>query len=228
MLTAAESRAAFDAIPDGAYDVILCDPPWNYDDNRRHVARPTYPTMSMADLRALDVRRIARRPVDGGALLFMWTTGPMMGDAIALAASWGFTFRTVFFVWIKRGSRGADVTLAGAYTLSSTEFLLVCVRGKRVCASMRHSRCVRQIVRAQRHGHSVKPSKAMRRLEAWLGIGAASVTPQPRCLEMFARRRRRGWHAWGNEVPDAATDANTCERPPPVVVVPLGAPVSTA
>lgn len=37
-------------------------------------------------------------------LLFMWTTGPQMANAIELGEAWGFEYKTIAFVWDKMES----------------------------------------------------------------------------------------------------------------------------
>lgn len=46
---------------------------------------------------------------------------------------------------------------------------------------------------ARRGRHSAKPVEVHQRIERLLG--------ERRRVELFARRRRDGWDAWGNEVP---------------------------
>ncbi len=55
---------------------------------------------------------------------------------------------------------------------------------------------VAQVVMAQRGEHSVKPPVVMDRIE--------ELYPSARRLEMFARRRRPGWDAWGDQIEAAS------------------------
>jgi N6-adenosine-specific RNA methylase IME4 len=78
--------------------------------------------------------------------------------------------------------------MLGAYT-STTEFVLFCRRGT--------LKSLRQVDTTwwnwPRHNkHSKKPEHFQDIVE--------TVSPGP-YLELFARRKRLGWHAWGNEVP---------------------------
>ncbi len=85
------------------YRVIYADPPWHYHDTRAGLAgyagsaaADHYPTMSVAEFCALDVRGLA----DDDAVLFCWATSPLLPDALAVIKAWGFAF-TTFFVWAK-------------------------------------------------------------------------------------------------------------------------------
>ena len=63
----------------------------------------------------------------------------------------------------------------------------------------RLSAAVRQLIVAPRREHSRKPDEQYERIEA--------LCPGPR-LELFARHRRPGWTAWGNQLPPYDPTAN--------------------
>lgn len=82
----------------------------------------------------------------------------------------------------------------GNYTGQNVEDVWVGVRGDTPWPSLRARRDVRSVVFAPRGKHSAKPEAVQDRIEAlW-----PEATPR---LELFARRRREGWAAWGNEAP---------------------------
>lgn len=82
----------------------------------------------------------------------------------------------------------------GNYTGQNVEDVWVGVRGDTPWPSLRARRDVRSVVFALRGRHSAKPEAVQDRIEAlW-----PDATPR---LELFARRRRPGWAAWGNEAP---------------------------
>ena len=80
------------------------------------------------------------------------------------------------------------------------EILLFCVRGMPLMP--RHK--PRQTIYAPRGRHSAKPACVYADIER--------MSPGPR-LEMFARARREGWAAWGNEV-ESDIEVTTQERTP--------------
>lgn len=204
------------------YDVILADPPWTYRDKcvagDRGLANK-YPTLSTQDLRALDVGALAAPD----CALFLWATMPTLPDALTVMESWGFRYSTVAFVWVKTAPSGAhakarralrrvlaDGTVAdlaidtletlgllsdglawgtGQSTRANVEVVLLGLRGKlgRVNAG------VHQVVMAPPGKHSAKPVEVHNRINLLLGYR--------RRLELFARMRRVGWDAWGNEAP---------------------------
>lgn len=54
--------------------------------------------------------------------------------------------------------------------------------------------------------HSEKPEETYRLIE--------DVSSEPR-LELFARRRRPGWHVWGNEIANDVEMPNARSEPQP-------------
>lgn len=170
------------------FSILYADPPWQYG-NSQHTgkggktsggAETHYPTMSVAEIAALDVVD----HVDDDALIFLWTSSPHLDQAIALMPAWGFRFVTVGFVWDKMA------TNPGSYTLSQCELCLIGKRGK--IPQPRGARNVRQLVRVPRGAHSAKPDEVRQRIEA--------MFPTQRKLELFARGKSPGWAAWGNEI----------------------------
>jgi N6-adenosine-specific RNA methylase IME4 len=62
-------------------------------------------------------------PAADNVVLFLWTTVPMLPDALDVMAAWGFDYRS-HFVWIK------DKVGTGYGTRNAHELLLIGVRGK--------------------------------------------------------------------------------------------------
>lgn len=85
----------------GKYNIIYADPPWQYrliPKRARPVSRSHYPTMSIADIKALPVRSLAAKD----CALFMWITFPCLQEAMEVLSAWGFEYKTVAFVWVKQ------------------------------------------------------------------------------------------------------------------------------
>jgi N6-adenosine-specific RNA methylase IME4 len=83
------------------YQIIYADPPWDYAGQTQHGktkasggAKTHYPTMKLAELKALPVASLA----DADALLFMWTSSPHLDQALELLTAWGFKYATIAFV----------------------------------------------------------------------------------------------------------------------------------
>lgn len=182
------------------FSVILADPPWQYADRwvcnakngNTSEATDHYPTMSMPELEQLEVKALAAKD----CLLFMWTTGPQMGNALQLMKSWGFRYSTVAFVW----NKGRPVM--GSYTMSECEFCLVGKRGRIPKGKVLHN--VRQYFQEARTVHSKKPNHVHEQLDA--------MFPDCAKVELFARRAYSGWEVWGNQVQStvAVPAAPTC------------------
>jgi N6-adenosine-specific RNA methylase IME4 len=169
------------------YGVILADPPWRFL-NRTvagEVKNPVahYPCMSVEQLAELPVARLAAPD----CALIMWATAPLLHRAIALLDAWGFTFKTAG-AWAKQSRTGERWTFGTGYVLrSAAEFYLVGTIGKpRVI-----SRSIRNLIAAPVREHSRKPDQLHADVEA-LYAGPYA--------ELFARQRREGWDAWGNDV----------------------------
>ena len=53
--------------------------------------------MSIDAIKALPVSTIAAKDCS----LFLWITFPCMREAFSVIDAWGFTYKTVAFVWVK-------------------------------------------------------------------------------------------------------------------------------
>ena len=182
-------RSLMDVPPQKQYDLIVADPPWRYRDSAtRGAAQHHYPTMSLPDLQSLIV------PVKEEALLLLWATGPLLDDAIALMHAWGFAYVSVLFVWLKTTKSGTPRTGMGHYTRSNCEFVLLGRRGNRGLTHWVRNHAVPQLIKAEPREHSRKPD------EFFVALDALLTTNTLDKLEMFAREKRPGWDAWGDEI----------------------------
>lgn len=171
------------------YKVIYADPPWQFktysEKGLGKSADQHYPTMSLSDIKALPVSEIA----DKGCALFLWTTIPFLRQSFDVMKSWGFEYKTVAFVWIKR-NRKSDGLFCGTgyWTRANSEICMLATRGnsKRVSAS------VHQVIISRIEEHSKKPQEARERIVKLMGD-----VPK---IELFARQKVDGWDVWGNEV----------------------------
>lgn len=171
------------------YKLIYADPPWTYRDRcnaGRRGACHKYNVMAVDEICALDVQSLADPT---GCLLAMWWTGPLAADALQVVEAWGFELKTMTgFTWAKRTARGKWHFGMGHLTRANAENCLFATMGK----VQRVSAGVPQLVEAPVLEHSRKPDEVATRLEDLLG-------DVPR-IELFARRKRSGWHVWGDQV----------------------------
>ena len=88
----------------GKYSIIYADPPWRYTAKRvQGAAENHYPTMGIEELCALSVADLAAPD----SALFLWATFPQLPEALRLIKAWGFQYKSVAFVWLKK-NRKAD------------------------------------------------------------------------------------------------------------------------
>lgn len=198
---------------DGGFGAILADPAWRFatyskagrgrcpDGQSRAAQRQNrpenhYATMALDEIKALPVRESAARD----CVLMLWCVDPMVPQALEVGAAWGFTFKTVGFVWAKLRRTASRRHLlhdepdhklfpigTGYWTRANPELCLLFTRGK----PKRVSAAERKLIVAPRREHSRKPDEQYERIER-LVAGLY--------LELFARDQRPGWTAWGNEV----------------------------
>lgn len=181
------------------FKVILADPPWGYDDPCLHRggALRHYQTMSAEQIAKIPVQNIAAKD----STLFIWATFPKLKEAFLVLESWGFTYKTCAFVWVKTNRRMDTEQYCflpeevfdsfwgmGRWTRSNCELCLLGVKGK----PKRRSGGVHQVVYAPIDRHSEKPAEVHDRIVKLMGNVSR--------VELFARKRTIGWEAFGNEV----------------------------
>lgn len=171
------------------YGVILCDPPWAYRVwSPKGIGRTPeshYPTMGPDALRALPVGDLAAKD----CALFLWVTFPSLRYAFSVIEAWGFTYKTVAFVWVKQNRKTPSLFWGmGYWTRANAELCLLATRG----SPRRRSACVHQVILSPVEEHSKKPDVTRERILTLMG-------DLPR-VELFARQTTPGWDVWGNEV----------------------------
>jgi N6-adenosine-specific RNA methylase IME4 len=185
-------KACADKLPVGkrTYQVILADPPWDYDGKSvKLTGLVKYPTMTPKELMELPVGKLADPSM---CVLFMWVTGPMLDVAIDVIRAWGFSYKTVFKVWLKRNSKaGGAITGAGWWTRPSVEFLLCATKGSG-WTKFKTTNCEPQEFESARGIHSAKPPEIRAIVRRFFDV--------PRRIELFARDRAPGFDAWGLEI----------------------------
>lgn len=178
----------------GTYRTILADPPWRFTNRTGKVAPEhrrlrRYATMDLREICHLSIQQHAAEK----SHLYLWVPNALLPWGFEVMAAWGFTYKTNL-VWFKtRKDGGPDGRGCGFYFRNVTEVLLFGVRGSlRTGAAGR--RQVNLFAEPKRE-HSVKPEVAYDVIE--------SCSPGP-YLELFARRQRKGWKQWGDQLEAAA------------------------
>jgi len=168
-------------MPDGKYNVIYADPPWQYTHGLdiHGAADRHYSTLSIQELCELPIKELA----EDNAVLFLWVTSPKLFDAIEIVKAWGFEYKTSF-VWDKVKH------VMGHYNSVRHEFLLICTRGSfpKQSDTLHDS-----VISIERSGeHSEKPEYFRELIEG--------MYPQSKKIELFARKKTDAWDCWGNEL----------------------------
>lgn len=201
----------FTPLPAGPFSTVVADPPWDYSGKLSaggtsgyspvhhsrggtRGARNHYATLELNQLKHLPVSSV----VAEAAHLYLWTTGTFMAEAHELAEHWGFQPKGII-PWVKTkrdpvsavartgNLQGAVRMGMGLYVRWCAEFVVFGVRGK--LPTLRNNAL--GIVFAERGRHSQKPEE--------LYDLVRSLSPGPR-IDLFARRERSGFVAWGDEV----------------------------
>ena len=174
-------------LPAGVFNVILADPPWQYDfaetDNR--AIENQYPTMDVveiADYRDSEGVSI-RTVIADDAVLFLWATSPKLREALLVMDGWGFEYVTQA-VWVK------DRIGMGYWVRQQHETILIGRRGNVSPPDQEIRRS--SVIDARRGDHSAKPEAAYEFIE--------TMFPDAARLEVFSRNERDGWTASGNQL----------------------------
>ena len=122
------------------YSIIYADPPWAYrtysKKGQGRSAESHYPTMCIEDIKALPVGELAAKD----CALFLWITFPCLCEALEVLTAWGFSYKTVAFVWVKQNRRNDDLfTGMGYWTRANAEICILATKGhpKRVDATLK-------------------------------------------------------------------------------------------
>ncbi len=141
--------------------------------------------MHIEDIRALPVGKLAAKD----CALFLWVTMPTLSEAFSVIEAWGFTYKTVAFVWIKQNRKSPSLFWGlGHWTRANAELCLLATKG----SPKRQSAAVHQVIVSPVEQHSKKPDIVRERIVTLMGNLSR--------VELFARQMLPGWDVWGNEV----------------------------
>jgi N6-adenosine-specific RNA methylase IME4 len=178
------------------YKAIYADPPWRFNnfsvkgEGRNAVSH--YDCLTLPELKKLNIERYA----DKDCALFLWVTDPMLDQGLEIIKSWGFTFKTVAFYWVKTNKKSDLNNLSeekdfftglGYWTRANCEQCLLATKGN----PRRVGKDVKRLLIDKRREHSRKPDQIYDRIER--------LVKGP-YLELFARNTKKGWDSWGNQV----------------------------
>jgi N6-adenosine-specific RNA methylase IME4 len=187
----------------GGFGVVLADPAYDFEtwSGRGQGKSPSrhYSTMT--------VKRICRLPVPDIAakdsVLFLWIPFPHIFRAREIIDYWGFRYSGLGWVWLKFNpiTNKSPIGCGLGGTRKNVEPCLLARRGqpKALNSSTRDwldfylsdSPDLPTVIVAPRRQHSRKPDEQYGLIER--------LFPGP-YVELFARIRRPGWDAWGDEL----------------------------
>jgi N6-adenosine-specific RNA methylase IME4 len=185
------------------FHTALVDPPWQFTNKTGKVAPEhqrlrRYRTMTLDEIRALDVARVMAAP----AHLYLWCPNALLPDGLRVMEAWGFTYKANI-VWHKvRKDGGSDGRGVGFYFRNVTELLLFGVKGSNA-RTLEPGRTQVNLLETRKREHSRKPDEIYPIIEA--------CSPGP-FLELFARAdmqaglfscRQQQWVRLGDEAENA-------------------------
>lgn len=200
------------------FRTVLIDPPWPERGAGRikRGADRHYPVLRVGEIAPTILSCPYWSDVGTPSHLYLWSTNNHLPQAIELVDTLGFRYITNL-AWAKlcpdheaarvmraRGVVADNLEQAcagkghrhsaglGQYFVGQHELLLFAVRGNGFNGTVRSAaKCPPTLIVEDRSEHSRKPEGAYAVIEA---------RSKGRYLELFARRQRRGWTSWGNEI----------------------------
>ena len=182
------------------FKTIIADPPWEFRTWSQTSNTSVRKASAHYDTHETDAMtqwgQAVQSVAEDDCCLFLWTCPPLLYEAIELAHSWGFTYKTKAFTWVKLTPKRTGFHYGlGYWTRANTEDVWLCTRGKperknknvaQLLATLETPAVMQPLGR-----HSAKPEEVQDRIER--------LVDGP-YLELFARRYRPGWVCLGNEL----------------------------
>lgn len=156
---------------------ILSDVPFKFNNQMTRAASGRhYKLMSVKEL-----KKFIFPHNEESCLLLFWAWNSVLPECLEIIEAWGFIYKTNI-VWIKPHMG------LGNYVRSAHELLLLAKKGKlKLPLSKRH---ISWFI-AERREHSRKPE---------MQYDIAEILGQSPYMELFARRKRKGWISYGDEL----------------------------
>ena len=173
------------------YQIICADPPWKQSKGGKKAVRPNtsgkpldYNVLSLCNIR--DILISANIMSEDNHVLFLWTIDKYLKEAEQIAKDIDYKLHARM-VWNKVTGIPAAFTIRYGH-----EYLLYMYCGKLIPVAKEQRGKWHSVFTEQVKKHSQKPEIAYEMIE--------SLYPDIDKLELFARKKRKGWDVWGNEV----------------------------
>ena len=175
----------------GKFDLILSDPAWKQNRGGKKNVRPKssgeeliYTTISLDEIEEL--QKQVRDMSNENHILFLWTIDKYLHESEAMIKRLGYKLHARM-IWNKVTGIPAAFTVRFGH-----EYLLYCYYGKLLPVAKDERGKIHTVFTEQVKAHSQKPETSYQIIER--------LYPDTKKVEMYARRKRNGWSAWGNEV----------------------------
>lgn len=186
----------FKGLVKNGYNVIYADPAWTFTTRagtgKGRSPEQHYECMSLDEIKALPVSDLASK----NCVLLMWIIDTHLEMGLDVIRSWGFTYKTKGFNWVKTNKDGTPFTGMGFWTRANPEDCLFAINANEDCLLATHghpkrdAKDVRRLIMSPRREHSRKPDEVRSEIERLL------AGPY---VELFARETNHGWDNWGNQ-----------------------------
>jgi len=176
---------------EGKYDLILSDPAWKQSKGGKKNVRPKssgeeliYTTITIEEIEQL--QKQMRDKSNENHILFLWTIDKYLHESEAMVQRLGYKLHARM-IWNKVTGIPAAFTVRYGH-----EYLLYCYYGKLLPVAKEERGKIHTVFTEQAKAHSQKPEISYQIIER--------LYPEANKIEMYCRRKRNGWDAWGNEV----------------------------
>lgn len=173
------------------FDLILSDPAWKQSKGGKKNVRPKssgenleYTTISLEDIENL--QKQVRDLSNPNHILFLWTIDKYLHESEQMIKRLGYKLHARM-IWNKVTGIPAAFTVRYGH-----EYLLYCYHGNLLPVALNERGKIHTVFTEQVKSHSQKPEISYRIIER--------LYPDAKKIEMYCRRKRSGWFAWGNEV----------------------------
>ncbi|GHV89870.1 DNA methyltransferase [Spirochaetia bacterium] len=175
------------------YNIIYTDPPWPQEKGGKRVCRPNqgkdldYHTMELPDI--VEYHKEILKKAEQKHNVFMWAIDKFLPETEILMRELGYKLHARF-IWNKTNG------VCPAFTIRfSHEYLLWFFKPGNILMPRKEARGKYATVFTEPSTiHSRKPEIAYQMIE--------DMWPDANKLELFARRKRKGWDSIGDELQD--------------------------
>lgn len=174
----------------GKYGLILSDPAWQQSKGGKKAVRPhssgeqlEYRVISLKMIEA--IQKEVRDMSEDNHVLFMWTIDKYLHESEEMIKRLGYKLHARM-IWNKVTGIPAAFTVRYGH-----EYLLYCYHGKLLQVAKNERGKIHSVFTEQVKRHSQKPEISFDIINR--------LYPTTKKIELFSRKQRAGYDAWGNE-----------------------------